>query len=935
MTNTARDRYRSWLATILGCALCLGCASAPDPTNDHHDPANGAGTAKTTDSPGRPNERQKAITAYRTHLERFPQSAEYDAITRRLADLLLDQASEQRLEGVSVGSQTDIQKRRIETSYQEAISAYEYLVRQSPGDTELLYQLSRAYEESGQPRQALDAIDQMLAQATVNGVYLQSDTLFRRGELLFDTDRFAQAEVAYRAVIGMGKNAPAYEQSLYKLGWSLYFQEKYAQALGPFFDYLQTRPGLVPGSQAQTADLTPVDQEQLADLSDVISRCFAYLDGVKTVEDYFGSREPVGYEKQVYLSLARWYEDKQQITQAAETLLALTLRTPLSGETLTWTGQALSLYQAAGFERLALDTRHQFVSAYGPRSAFWSTHEKSSFPDEMHLIKHSLRELGDYYHLQFIDAPEPDYAAAAESYYRDYLSWFAQAEQADRIRFQLAELLARQGRDTEAYAYYENVAWGQSQGPLAVEAALRLPQINEKLETAATPRDRRTLAARGREDAVRFIMTYPDQEAAPRLLARVGGELLDDEDTDALAGILDGVLGLDNGGRDELMLVAWTLKARVLDARKDYSGAVLAYRSALLCTTETDARRTALTDGLATALLAAGRQAAQLGNWNVAIGHFEEAAQMTDDDQLLGSARYANASVALELEDWRKAIALLNTYRRAHPDEPYQSAVSRKLAYAYEQNGEIDRAAQAYFELGQSNLQPEELRRQALRKAGRLFGQVGNNAMAIEAREYHVMQFPGPVATSAELMQELAALHAARGDASRQREWLVAIIELDGANGTATTRVSAARASLALGKHQLEQFHQVRLVHPLRTNLARKIAVMEKALAEFERTIDYGIASTSSAASYYMASMYDELGRALLASERPASLTDEERAQYEKLLAEQAAPFARRAMDMYARNASGADIDNSDPWVRRSVEQLHALQASQKQPGGV
>jgi hypothetical protein len=99
-------------------------------------------------------------------------------------------------------------------------------------------------------------------------------------------------------------------------------------------------------------------------------------------------------------------------------------------------------------------------------------------------------------------------------------------------------------------------------------------------------------------------------------------------------------------------------------------------------------------------------------------------------------------------------------------------------------------------------------------------------------------------------------------------------------------------------------------------------------LSDFERAAGYGIASVSSAATYHMASMYDELGRTLLTSERPAGLTEDEREEYETLLAEQAAPFTQQAMEMYDLNVSRAPIDRSDPWVQRSVEQLDALRNS-------
>jgi hypothetical protein len=75
--------------------------------------------------------------------------------------------------------------------------------------------------------------------------------------------------------------------------------------------------------------------------------------------------------------------------------------------------------------------------------------------------------------------------------------------------------------------------------------------------------------------------------------------------------------------------------------------------------------------------------------------------------------------------------------------------------------------------------------------------------------------------------------------------------------------------------------------------------------------------------------MYDELGDALLASERPVSLTDEELAEYDVLLAEQAAPFEQQAIEVYTTNAQRSSSEPGDPWIEKSVQRLAELQGGQ------
>jgi cellulose synthase operon protein C len=67
-----------------------------------------------------------------------------------------------------------------------------------------------------------------------------------------------------------------------------------------------------------------------------------------------------------------------------------------------------------------------------------------------------------------------------------------------------------------------------------------------------------------------------------------------------------------------------------------------------------------------------------------------------------------------------------------------------------------------------------------------------------------------------------------------------------------------------------------------------------------------------------VASIYQDFGRALLASERPKKLSKAELEQYNVLLEEQAYPFEEKAIGIHADNAHRAAAGVYDQWVHRS-----------------
>ncbi|MDH3934621.1 MAG: hypothetical protein OEU62_05600, partial [Gammaproteobacteria bacterium] len=266
-------------------------------------------------------------------------------------------------------------------------------------------------------------------------------------------------------------------------------------------------------------------------------------------------------------------------------------------------------------------------------------------------------------------------------------------------------------------------------------------------------------------------------------------------------------------------------------------------------------------------------------------------------------------------------------YRVDYPDDPLQTEVTRKLAYAHEQTGHDQQAAAEYWQLGQDRKQNAELQREALLRAGDLYLQAGKINDAVNARKLYLERFPEPAAVAIGVMQQLADLEAA--DSGKRQHWLEAIIVADRAGGTGETRVIAAAAALQLANKQLEEFRRIQLVNPVKKSLGRKLQAMRQALQAFESAIDYGVSPVITAATYQIATMYDELGDALLASERPGSLTDEELAEYDVLLAEQAAPFEQQAIDVYTTNAQRSSSEPGDPWIEKSVQRLAELQGGQ------
>ena len=913
-------------AAPVACLLAVGCSSAPD--QGHSPPTQPPPAESVAVGEQALASRARAIAAYRDYLERYPQSAERDRISRRLADLLIEQAAELTLAERPEAAAANAVNQQAQRAYLEAIDLYRALLMRhptGPDNAEIFYQLSRAYQATGNSRQALVAIQELVEQGPAGEAGLYADNLFRRAELLFMHGDYAEAARAYQSIIALGKATPAYQQSLYKLGWSLFRAERYREALSPWFSFLDLRIGPDEIVQPGTTKLPPATAEQVAEVVQLTGSCFARLGGVDAIDAYFREHGAPDYASEVYLGLADWYVEQGRISAAAATWQSLASRDPMAVQAPLLLVRAIELYDEAGFEEPALAVRRLFVETYAMDGDFWQHHAPADAPEVVRSLQSSLQVLAGHASEQ---APDGDIAAEyeAEKWYREYLRWFGEAPAAVQMHLDLAHLLYRESRYLQALAEYERIAWLPEEYPLAQDAALGALRAIDRAREEAGGDEKLNLAARDIAVGERFLDLYPEHPMAPGVLARVGNDLLQQHALDRAA-----ALGLrsaltDRAVSDEFRQVGWSLKAQALYQLGDYTAAADAYRKALEFADTSDQRRTALQQGLAAATWEQATAALNAGQPEAAVRLYRQAAQVAPDGTVRARALYDEGVALLAQESWAEAASTFERYRDSFPSGPLQSQASLKLAYAYSRGGEDTRAAEAYRRVARDPGLDVAVQREALLQAVELFEEAGAQGRAMTAREEYVGRFPEPADVAISVMEQLAIAASTKGDFLAADRWREEIIRRDRSAGTPRTHAIAANAALAMAENRMSDFRRISLVQPIDEHLERKVEAMNQAVAALERGIDFGIPAVTSQATHHIASLYEELGHAILNSERPVDLTTEELSEYDSLLANQAHIFEERAIAVYSANASRAGGAVGDPWVAKSAQRLDELQ---------
>ena len=188
--------------------------------------------------------------------------------------------------------------------------------------------------------------------------------------------------------------------------------------------------------------------------------------------------------------------------------------------------------------------------------------------------------------------------------------------------------------------------------------------------------------------------------------------------------------------------------------------------------------------------------------------------------------------------------------------------------------------------------------------------------------------FPVPIEGAIETRHKMAEIYLEQGERKQyiyQLKQIVAGDAVAGKGRTDRTKFLAAKASLVLAEPKLEEFKKVELVKPFKKNLKKKKNRMRSAIDTYSKLVEYQVGEVTAAATFYIAEIYYEFSVALMESERPTNLNDEELEQYELVIEEQAYPFEEKAIGVHEKNMELLDVGIYNEWIDKSIAKLAVL----------
>ncbi|MDH3373675.1 MAG: tetratricopeptide repeat protein [Gammaproteobacteria bacterium] len=923
---------------------------------------------------------ERAAESYRRYLEQTPESARTPEAMRRLADLQIEQAygvigsgdlvemaapetaaqaepaaADRQTQGPVQPAESELEFEQRATSREqllttatqldmplpgaddgavpagprEAIKTYQKILENYPNyerNDKVLYQMSRAYDEIGQPDEAMAVMDRLVAEYPYSKFI--DEVYFRRGEYFFVRKKYINAEDAYGAIIRMGPTTSYYELALYKLGWTLYKQEFYEEALHNYMTMLDYRQSI---GYDFDEDYAEDDEHRVADTFRVISLSFSNLGGPEVLDEYFSSNGHRSYADKIYGNLGEFYFAKLRYDDAASVYKSFIGLNPFHKVSPHFSMRIVEIYGEAGFPRLVVESKKAFATNYAIDAEYWSHFDVDKSPEIVGYLKTNLTDLAGHYHALYQEEALADERPAsfseAQRWYRQFLHSFPADVESPQVNYRLADLLLENENFGEAAVEYERTAYEYEQHEQASSAGYAAVFAHRQNLEVATGARALEVKKSTVTSSLRFADTFEEHEQAPVVLGAAADDLYEMKDFHLAIESAQKLIDRYPAADSLLLRSAWAVIAHSSIDVAEYQNAEHAYMNVLALTAADDESWPAVVDGLAAAIYKQGEQSNLLEDYRAAASHFLRIKDVAPTSDIRIAAEYDAAAALMKLQDWTAAANVLEEFRLSHSDDELHAEATKQLAFIYREDGQIQRSAAEHERIA-AEATDTELSREALLTAGELYDEVDVAEEAIRVYEQYVVMYPRPLDMAMQTRTRLAEIFKGELDYERYHAQLNEIVAVDrdaGEERTDRSRYLAAKAALVLAEQNYAHFASLELVQPFEESLAQKQQRMDVAMAAFENLVAYEVAEVTAAATFYIAEIYMEFSTALMESERPAGLSEAEKIDYELVIEEEAYPFEERAIDVHEENFELLAGGIFNPWVQKSLDRLAVL----------
>jgi len=782
------------------------------------------------------------------------------------------------------------------------------------------YQLAKVNDQLGNYQASQKALVHLANNYPASKFYLEAQ--FRLAEHAFSLKKYREAEDKYTEVVIAKQNDKFYEKSLYKRGWSRFKQEFYTEAADDFIRVINLN------QFGDNTSLSTSQQNLFNEYLRAIGLSFSYLNSTEVVHQYLQSIELIDYYYSLYRSLSDELLKQQRYNDAANALESYSKYYPNSKGAPIAALQVIEIWKESGFLIQRSLAFKNFFDKYHPSSKYWQQQKTIDKSHHDHITlalkKKLLTETATYHQLYQTSNNEENFQIA-KRWYLNYLQYFDNFSKQDNIHFLLAKLYEQHKEKKNALIHYQFAAF-DGDTIINKNAAYRLITLASSLLNEEKDANiQAELNNKIINYSIHYAQQYPTDTHSLKLIAFASDIAYQHEQFSKAITLTELTIGTRN---NKLLNQINDIKAKSYFQLKRYDVSERIYLAMANDKSLTKKQKDEAKDGLALSIYYQGKQSMEANNIQQSIVHYARIVDIAPNTETASIGLFDAIALSMQQENWLNAIQYIKIFRQHYPSHKLSTDITKKLSVAY-LNSKQNVAAAKELEKLSGHDENIEYNMASLLKAAQLYQENKETQSAIRAYQNYIQRYPQPYTDYAESLFQLTLLNMQLGNEAKTLAWHKVIFSSDKQtpNNVKTDRTNfiASHSAMALARESNNKFTDVKLKQPLKNNLRRKKKKMQESVNYYAKASSYGLAETTTEATYAIAKIYNDFSQSLLTSEVPKHLNDDQQEEYMFLLEDQAFPFEEKAIEFYEVNMSYTNDDIYDQWIVKSLKQLQIL----------
>ncbi|MCP4491388.1 MAG: tetratricopeptide repeat protein [Gammaproteobacteria bacterium] len=869
----------------------------------------------------KPKTKEEIRKAYAEYLNNavVDEKTRLDALTR-LAELeYRDSDKYIREKDSEAVTEAQIQEKKLYYErLQRTIDLLSTSVRDYPdakGNDTLLYQLAKAQAQNDQHDDSIASLDLLAKKYPKSPYYAEAQ--FRIAEDAFSLQDYSAAEYAYGEVLISQQNDIFYEKSLFKRGWSRFKQQFYSDAVE---DYIEA---VLNHEFGVYEKLDTADKEQFDEYFRAIALSFTYQNDTGKLANYFKGRSDFIYTYHTYQMIGDLYLKQERYSDAVDTHRQFIKHFPNSGNLPYAYLKIIEIWKDSGFNQQIYQAIDDYYVTFNPDSKYWVNQNENSRVNR--VIRRSLREymvlMTGYFHNRFQSSSKDSDYQQADRWYQRYLKYYDAYAQQDKAFFLYGELLAQKKQNKRALNFYELAAFDNEQ-ILHKEASYAAIVLTSELYTS---KGEDSYLQKNITYAKRFSQQYPQDKRTTQIALHAAEQAHNTKRYRDAIELADLAL-VNKTGKSALL--AEQIKATAYFNLEEYEEAESLYSKLLALKSTTQKLRNEFYNNLALSIYQQAVAANDNKDTGRAVQHFARISTIVPKSEIAATGLYDAIALNMQYKQWDTAIAQIDRFQHLYPKHKYSNDVSKKLSAAYLSSNQGIKAAAQFEKIARTD-SDLAVKAAAQWQAAEIYAEKNKLSAAIKAYQDYATTFKKPYSQRLEAMDRLAGLYARNKAFKSSRQWYKKIVSVDEkALNNARTDISRQIASngyLVLARHQKSLFDNLQLTLPLKNSLRKKKSTMQNSVKLYGKASLNKVYEITSEATYSIGKIYEDFSQALLKSDRPKNLNEDELDQYEILLEDQAFPFEDKSIEFFEINLARVKDGLYNDWIKKSLAQLANL----------